>query len=132
MTTHANRFDFDAATIEAQHEPFFIDFQGDDGPESIEIATPTSTQIMRIAQGQRSGDAELIMVGLCGDKWPDVEKLLSRSPFGTMLKLIEAIMDHFDLNDEVEMQGPGGGKRKAKTFDEVQRLQRLGWTTTGN
>lgn len=139
MTTTTNRHSWDDYVADAQIEPFVLtyrDLGGDGEPEvrTITIEQPNSVQMMRIAAGVRAGDAEAIMLGLCGDAWPEVYELLSRpkAGFGAMLRLEADLLKHFQLNDEVELRGPGGGTRKVSDPQEVARLLRLGWESTGN
>lgn len=139
MTT-TNEHSWDDYVKEAKHEPFVLTYRehpvdgGEPEIRSIIIEQPNSVQMMRVAAGVRAGDAEAVMLGLCGDAWPEVLDLLSKPGvgFGAMLRLESDLLKHFQLNDEVELRGPGGGTRRVSDPQEVSRLLRLGWVSTGN
>lgn len=132
------RHSWDDYVAEAQREPFELVYRthDDEGAHehTITITQPNSIQMMRIGEGVRNGDAEAIMIGLCGDAWPEVYQLLSQPGvgFSAMLRLEKDLLKHFELNDEVELRGPGGGTRRVSDPQEVQKLLRLGWVSTGN
>lgn len=130
----SGRHSWDEYVEEAAHEPFVLDYREDGEIRSITINQPTSIQMMRVAQGLRSGDPEAIMIGLCGDAWEQIYDLLAKPGVGmqAMLRLEKDLLAWFDLNDEVEMVGPGGGKRRVKDPEEIARLVRMGWSATGN
>ena len=140
MKTIGQQHSWDDYVAEAEHEPFLLNYRvpGDDDTEpeirTITLGQPNSIQMMRIAEGVRNGDAEAIMVGLCGDAWPEVYELLSRPNvgFSALLRLEKDLLAWFQLNDEVELRGPGGGTRRVSDPQEVQKLLRLGWVSTGN
>lgn len=125
---------WDAYVGEAKREPFILTYREGGETRSITIPQPNSIQVMRIGKAVRDGDAEAIMVGLCGDSWPDVYDLLKKPGVGfqAMLRLEKDLMAHFDMNDEVELRGPGGGTKRVSDPQEVQRLLGMGWVSTGN
>ena len=97
----------------------------------IEIECPTGVAIMRISQGLRSGDLELILRALTGDHWDRFEDLLGRAGHKVLPRMVEDMMDHFDLYEDVTLVSPDGGKRKARRPKEIQRLLDLGYRPAG-
>lgn len=120
---------WDQYVTEAAIEPFEIPTGKDTG--AIVIDNPTGARLMRITQGLRTGDLELILVALCGDAWEQVEELMNTAPHGVLPKLVEDMMDHFDLYEDVTLVGPGGGKVTARRPREIQGLINRGYRPVG-
>src|SRR5690606_2269753 len=97
----------------------------------IEVECPSGVAIMRISQGLRSGDLALILRALVGDHWERFEELLGKAGHKVMSRIVEDMMDHFDLYEDVTLVSPDGGKRKARRPREVQRLIDLGYRPVG-
>lgn len=128
MSKHKQDFKtWDQYVAEASIDPFVIKA----GDESIEVDNPTGARLLQITRGLRSGDLELILVALCGDAWPQVEALMEGAPHGVLPALVEDMMDHFDLYDEVTLIGPGGGKVTSSRPREIQSLLSKGYRVAG-
>ena len=97
----------------------------------IRITNPTGARIKRVAQGMRAGDLDLILLGLTGDAYQDVTALVDTAGHKAMPKLVEDLMEHFDMYEEIELQGPGGGTVTATKPREVKRLLAMGYTPKG-
>lgn len=99
--------------------------------EEVRITNPTGVQTMRVSQGLRNGDLDAILVGLTGDQYPRMVELLSSVGHEALPKLVEDLMDHFHMYDEVELRGPGGGIVKASRPTKIQQLIRAGYVPVG-
>lgn len=120
---------WDQYVTEAKIEPFEIPVGKD--AEPIVIDNPTGARLLRITQGLRQGDLELILVALCGDAWEKVEALMDSAPHGVLPELVEDMMNHFDLYEDVTLVGPGGGKVTARRPREIQGLINRGYRPVG-
>lgn len=119
---------WDTYADEADVPDFVIQVKdGDD----IRVSNPTGTQVMRISQGLRSGDLELILTGVCGDSYPAIDTLMGSTGHKAFPALVEDLMDHFDLYEEVQLVGPSGGTVKAKRPTKVKQLIDLGYKVKG-
>lgn len=119
---------WDQYTEEARVAPFELQVSAD---ETITIECPSGAQLMRITQGLRSGDLELIIINLCGDAWPKIQALLGTASHKALPNLVEDLMTHFDLYEDVSLVGPGGGTVKAKRPREIQALISQGYRPLG-
>ena len=43
------------------------------GTELLRVTNPTGTRVMRVSEGLRRGDLEVILMGLTGDAFPDAK-----------------------------------------------------------
>lgn len=129
MSTKKQFKAWDQYVTEANIDAFEIPTGKESGP--IVISNPTANQIMRISQGLRTGDLELIIVNLCGDSWEQVEALMETAPHGVLPVLVEDMMAHFDLYEDVTLVGPGGGKVTAKRPREIQGFINRGYRPVG-
>lgn len=112
---------------EAAHDPYELAV----GDEKIIIHCPTGAALLRIAEGQRAGDSELILAALCGDAWDRISELVATAPHGVLPALAETLMDHFDLFEPVTLVGPGGGKITRKKPREIRALMDQGYRPAG-
>jgi hypothetical protein len=113
---------------EAKIDPFELPISDD---ETLLFEVPSGVAIMRIAQGMRSGDLELILRSLVGDQWPRVQELLGGAGHKALPLLIEDMLDHFELYEKVELVGPGGGRVTANRPREIQGLINQGYRPVG-
>lgn len=118
---------WDKYVEEAEAEDFVLTTA--DG--EIRITNPTGTRVLRVAQGMRAGDLDAILLGLTGEAYAEVSKLLAVAGHKALPKLIEDIMDHFDMYDDVELVGPGGGTVTASRPREIRGLIANGYTPKG-
>lgn len=121
-------YSWDDYVEEAKGEPFRI--RKPDG-ELVEFEMPTGTAIMRVMEGYRNGDAELILRSIVGDNWDVMEELLSKAGHKALRSIVDDMMDHFDLYDEVTLVGPSGGKVKRTRPAEIQALLEQGYRPLG-
>jgi hypothetical protein len=126
MSKNFKRWD-DYAT-EARIDPFELQVSDD---ETLSFEVPSGVAIMRIAQGIRTGDLELILRALVGDQWERVESLLGSAGHKALPALVEDMLDHFDLYENVTLVGPGGGRVTAKRPREIQALLNQGYRPAG-
>lgn len=118
---------WDKYVEEAEAEDFVLTTADGD----IRITNPTGTRVLRVAQGMRAGDLDAILLGLTGEAYSEVSKLLGSAGHKALPKLIEDIMDHFDMYDDVELVGPGGGTVTASRPREIRGLIANGYTPKG-
>lgn len=111
--------------------PDFVIKASKDGDEVLRVHNPTGVQIMRVAQGIRSGDLDLMLLGLTGDRYEDAVRLLSTAGHKALPSLIEDLMDHFGLYEEIELVGPGGGVVRETRPTKVQQLLKVGYKVKG-
>ena len=119
---------WDSYVREAHVEPFVLEV---DENKTISVENPTGVQTLRISQGLRAGDAEVILMGLTGDAYQEVRNLLGGAGHKAMASLIEDLMEHFGFYEEVTFIGPGGGEVKASRPTEIQRLIQMGYAPKG-
>lgn len=113
---------------EARIDPFRLQVSDD---ETLEFPVPSGVAIMRIAQGIRAGDLELILRALVGEQWQRIEQLLGSAGHKALPALVEDMLDYFDLYEKVTLVGPGGGTVTAKRPREIQSLLTQGYRLAG-
>lgn len=123
-----NEYSWDQYVDEAAGEPFRLVVSKD---KTLEFPMPTATALLRVMQGIRTGDLELILRSIVGDDWPELEQLLSKAGHKALPNLVEDMLDYFDLYEEVVLVGPGGGKVKAKRPRKIQALIEQGYRPLG-
>jgi|SRR5690625_1332284 len=123
-----SEYTWDNYVEEAKGEPFRLKV---DEETTLVFEMPTATALLRVMQGIRSGDLELILRNIVGEDWPEVEKLLNRAGHKALPRLVEDMLDHFDLYEEVTLVGPGGGKVKRKRPREIQAMLEQGYRPLG-
>ncbi|MEW1964636.1 hypothetical protein AB0302_04470 [Micrococcus sp. NPDC078436] len=119
---------WDDYTAEAAHAPFQLKVSAE---ETIEIPAPTGASLLQWARAQRTGDMEAMLIVLCGDQWPRIEKLLAGAPYKAMENLITDLALFFDLAEDVELIGPGGGKVHEKDPRKIRALIKQGYRPAG-
>lgn len=121
-------YSWDDYVEEAKGEPFTLRI---DDKKSLVFEMPTGTALMRIEQGMRSGDVELILRAIAGDQWVELEKLFAKAGHKAFIRVAEDMLDHFDLYEEVTLIGPGGGKVKRKRPREIRAMMEQGYRPAG-
>jgi len=121
-------YSWDQYAEEAKGEPFVLRVDAD---TKLVFEMPTATALLRVMQGIRGGDLELILRSIVGEDWDKVEVLLSSAGHKALPNLVEDMLDHFDLYEEVTLIGPGGGKVKRKRPREIQSLIEQGYRPLG-
>lgn len=119
---------WDQYAQEAQVPPFQLRVSAD---ETLSFECPSGTALLRISQGLRQGDLELILRAVVGDQWERVEELLSSAGHKAFPALVEDMMAHFELYEDVPMVSPDGGKRTARRPSEIRRLLAIGYMPVG-
>jgi len=128
MARKQTEYTWDTYVEEARIEPFRLKVSTD---ETLEFEAPTGTALLRIMQGLRRGDLELILRSLVGDDWERVENLLGNAGHKALPSLVEDMLDHFDLYEPVTLIGPGGGKVTKKRPRDIQALLNQGYRPAG-
>lgn len=114
---------------ESKSEPFEIPVSKD---RTIVIGSPSGAGIIQFSNAARVGDAEAMLAGIVGDKITELMELLSTpGSHKAMDNLIYDMMLHFDLAEEVELVGPGGGKRVEKDPRKIRQLLNTGFRPVG-
>ena len=121
-------YKWDDYAREAEVPPFVLRVSED---EKIEVQNPTGVQIMRLGQGLRTGDMELMLIALTGDAHTQVMGLLGKVGHKALPKLIEDLMDHFGLYEDVDLRGPLGGVVTERRPDKIRALLRSGYKPLG-
>lgn len=119
---------WDQYAEEAKLEPFKLVISKD---ETLVIEAPTGTALMRITQGLRNGDMELVLRALAGEQWDRIAELLSDAGHKALPALLEDLMDHFDLYEKITLIGPGGGKVTRSRPREIQAMINQGYRPAG-
>lgn len=119
---------WDSFVDEAQVPDYQLVISSD---ETIAIPNPTGVGLLRMAQGMRSGDLQVMLMGLTGDAWPRVEVLISKAPHGVLDKLVEELMGYFGFYEDHVLVGPGGGKVTEKSPRKIRQLLQMGYTMEG-
>ncbi len=121
-------YQWDTYVREADRPDFVLKVSDD---REIRITNPSGTQIMRFSEAVRNGDADATLAALTGDAWLDIRELLETAGSKATDALIEDIMYHFDLFDEVELRGPSGGTVKESRPTKIASLLRMGYKPVG-
>lgn len=119
---------WDQYTREAQVPPFELPVSDE---ETLVFECPSGTALLRVSQGLRNGDIELILRAVVGDQWERVEELLGAAGHKAFPALVEDMMAHFELYEDVPMVSPDGGKRTARRPSEIKRLLAIGYRPVG-
>lgn len=128
MARKQTEYTWDTYVEEAQIEPFRLKVSAE---ETLEFEAPSGNALLRIMQGIRRGDLELILRSLVGDDWERVEDLLDKASHKALPALVEDMLDHFDLYEPVTLIGPGGGKVTKKRPRDIQALINQGYRPAG-
>ncbi len=119
---------WDQYVREAEVPPFVLKVSAE---ETLEFHNPTGVALIRIMRGMREGDLEVILASLSGNQWERVQQLLGGAGHGALPSLVEDLMDHFNLYDDVELQGPSGGKVTKRRPRDIQALLNQGYRPVG-
>jgi hypothetical protein len=119
---------WDQYVEEARIEPFRLEVSDD---ETLVIEAPTGVSLMRIMRGLREGDLEAIIIGLTGDQWGRLQQLMGGAGHKAMPKLVEDLMDHFEIYDDVTLVGPSGGQVTERRPTKIQKLLNMGYRPVG-
>ncbi len=109
---------------EADKPPFELRVSDE---ETVTITCPTGAQMHRIAEGQRSGDPDIILMGLCGDAYDRIMELLSAAPHEATDALVGDLLDHFGFTADVTLEAPSGQRQKVSNPRDIARLLLEGW-----
>lgn len=121
-------YEFDKYVKEAHVEPFNLRV---DEKNVITIENPSGIQLIRLHEAGREGDVQAMLWALCGEQWPKVEALLVKAGHGAMDHLLDDMMVHFGMSEEVTLVGPGGGEVKEHRRSKVTRLMKMGYKVKG-
>lgn len=99
--------------------------------EVIRVENPTGVQIMRLGQAMRVGDLDAMLLALTGEAHVQITALLGKVGHKALPKLIEDLMDHFGLYEDVELRGPSGGVVTERRPDKIRALLRSGYKPLG-
>lgn len=115
---------WDQYVQEAQHDPFVLRISE---KESVEIEAPTGHRLIQFNRAARSGDAEAMLIMLCGDAWEQLEERVMGAGHKAMESLMIDLMDFFDLTEEVTLVGPGKGDKPGpvKTVKDPREISKL-------
>ena len=119
---------WDQYTEEAAHDPFELPVSKD---EVITIQAPTGASLIQWARAYRTGDMEAMLITLCGEQWTDVEPLLAKAGHRAMENLVTDMMLFFDLAEDMELIGPGGGKVYENDPRKIRVLIKQGYRPAG-
>ena len=113
--------------VEEADAPDFVLIRRKDGTELLRVTNPTGTRVMRVSEGLRRGDLEVILMGLTGDAFPDAKELLGKAGAKALPRLVEDLMAHFGMYDEVDLVAPGGNVIKVTKPTEIRALLKAGY-----
>lgn len=119
---------WDEYADEAKRAPFEIPLKD---AETIIIEAPTGASLIQWARAYQTQDMEAMLITLCGDQWKSVEALLAKAGHTAMENLITDMMIFFDLADEVELIGQGGGKVTEKDPRKIRAMLKQGYRPVG-
>lgn len=119
---------WDQYTEEAAHAPFELPVSKD---ETIIIEAPTGATLVQWARAYRSSDIEAMLITLCGEQWPAIEKLLARAGHEAFSNLVTDMMIFFDLAEDITLIGPGGGKVTEKDPRRIRIMLKQGYRPEG-
>ena len=125
MTHKPQSYVWDDYVAEAEAPDFVL--TGRDGTELLRVTNPTGTRVMRVSEGLRRGDLDVVLMGLTGDAYAAATALLSKAGAKALPRLVEDLMAHFDMYDEVELVAPGGNIVKATKPTEIRALLKAGY-----
>lgn len=119
---------WDQYTEEAKHDPFELPVSDD---YTIVVEAPTGASLIQWARAMRTGDMQAMLITVCGDKWSEVEPLLSKAGHAAFENLLVDMMVFFDLTEDVTLVGPGGGKVIRKDPREIRAMMKQGYRPEG-
>lgn len=120
---------WDQYNEEAQGKPFELPVSED---KTIVVDPPSGAGIIQFNNAARYGDAEAMLAGIVGEQFTEIKELLKRpGSHKAMDNLIYDMMMHFDLAEEVDLVGPGGGTVTEKDPRKIKKLLNMGYKTVG-
>lgn len=119
---------WDQYTEEAAHEPFQLPVSKD---ETLIIEAPTGATLIAWARAYRTGDVEAMLATLTNEHWERVQQLLAKAGHKALENLVTDMMLFFDLAEDMELIGPGGGKVKEKDPRKVRVMIQQGYRPAG-
>lgn len=128
MANNQREYDWDSYADEAKVPDFVLKR---DGEEVLRVANPTGVQVLRISQGFRRGDIDLMLQAMTGDAYDQAMNLLSQVGHKAFSRLVEDMMEHFGLYDEVELVGPSGGTVRETKPTKIMQLLKMGYVPKG-
>lgn len=128
MAKKKTTYSWDVYVKEAEKPPFELEISPDD---TLIIECPDAIALGRLADAMRGGDLEVALYALVGEHWPRVKKLLSNVGYEALDALLQDLLEHFDLAQEITLVGPGGGEIKTKKMREVSQLVTIGYRPVG-
>lgn len=128
MSKNVTTRTWDSYVSEADRPDFILKVSDE---KEIHISNPTGIQVMRLGEATRSGDPDAILAALTGDAWMEIRELIGHAGSKAVDSLLEDLMEHFDLFDEVELIGPGGGKVTESRPTRLRSLLRMGYKPVG-
>ena len=128
MTSQQQFKAWDEYVEEAAHAPFQLPVSKD---ETLIIKAPTAATLIVWARAYRSGDVEAMLSALAGEHWGRLEQLLANAGHTALEHLVTDMMLFFDLAEDVELIGPGGGKVKEKDPRKIRALMNTGYRPAG-
>lgn len=121
---------WDQLKEESRIDPYELPVSDD---EVLEIQAPSGDDVMRIAEGERNGDPDVVLRFLLGDQYARMRELLKDkdASYKIMQNLIEEVSDHFELYPVRHLEGPSGGHKTATRPSEINKLIGRGYTLMG-
>ena len=119
---------WDDYVAEVESDPFQIPTKD----QTIVIPAPSGAGIIQFSNAARVGDAEAMLAAICGEQFAEVKKLLATpGSHKAMDNLIYDMMLFFDLAEEIELEGPGGGTVTEKDPRKIKKLLNSGYRPAG-
>lgn len=119
---------WDQYAKEAEQAPFELPVSED---ETIIVPAPSGAALLQWARAYRSGDIEAMLITLCGEQWKRVEQLVARAGLKAMENLITDMMLFFDLAEDVNLVGQGGGKVTERDPRKIKVMLKQGYRVEG-
>ena len=125
MSTPPKTYVWDTYVAEADAPDFVLtDAQG---TELLRVTNPTGVRILRLSNALRAGDLDAMLVALTGDAYPVARELMAHAGGRALPRLVEDLMAHFDMYDEVELRAPSGAVVTASKPTEIRALLKAGY-----
>lgn len=128
MSRKQSEYSWDKYVEEAKGEPFILNTNG----EKLVFEMPSGIALIQVAKGHRAGDPELILYAVAGEQWDKLRELLGSAGHRAMKDLVDDMMDHFDLYEDVKLVSPNGDKTLTRRRPrEIQVMLEQGWRPAG-
>jgi len=119
---------WDQYVAEAAHAPFELKVSDE---ETLTIKAPTGATLIAWARAYRTGDVEAMLSTLAAEHWERIEQLLANAGHLALENLVTDLMLFFDLAEDVELIGPGGGKVREKDPRKIRLMLKQGYRPAG-